>query len=68
MQTKAKSIREQSKAEIEKAIQEKRGELYRIRFEATTQEKKNYRAGGVIRKEIARLLTVLSEKEFEGNL
>ncbi len=68
MQTKATSIREQSTAEIEKAIQEKRGELHRLRFEAITQEKKNNHAGRTIRREVAQLLTILSEKEMDTNL
>lgn len=63
MQTKARIIREQSVVEIEKAIEEKRAALSKLRFEMAAREAKNYRLHGSLRREIARLMTVLAEKQ-----
>lgn len=63
MQTKAHTIREQSAAEIEKAIEEKRAALHKLRFETAAREAKNYRSHSLLRRDVARLLTVLGEKE-----
>lgn len=65
MQTKARTMRDQSVTEIGRAIEEKRGALGKFRFELAAREVKNYRLNGMIRREIARLKTVLSEKRSE---
>lgn len=65
MRTKAINIREQSQTEIEKAIEEKRGVLHRLRFEMASRETKNIRMGQAARREIAQMLTVLREKQRE---
>ncbi len=63
MQTKANTLKDQSVAELERAIQEKRGALHRFRFEMASREVKNLRTGAMLRREIAQLLTVLAEKQ-----
>lgn len=65
MQTKARAIREQSVAEIEKTIEEKQSALRMLRFQMATREAKNYRTNSLLRRDVARLLTVLAEKSAE---
>jgi ribosomal protein L29 len=65
---KAQTLREQSKAELEQLIEEKRGALHRFRFEAASREAKNYRVGRALRREIAQALTVIAEQERTTNV
>ncbi len=61
---KIKDIRNKSTVELQKDLTEKRKKLQNIRFELTTKNLKNHREVRLTRKEIAQILTVLSEKKF----
>ncbi|RDI95848.1 50S ribosomal protein L29 [Meiothermus sp. QL-1] len=60
--TKPSELRKLSEAELQKRIQERKKELMELRFQASIgQLEKNHRIREV-RREIARMLTILGEK------
>jgi len=59
---KAKELRDLSAEELRQKEQELRRELFNLRFQKATGEVTNPKRIGVVRKDIARVLTVLKEK------
>jgi large subunit ribosomal protein L29 len=62
---KAVDIRELSDDEIREKITESREELFRLRFRGATQQLENPALVKSLRREVARLLTILREREME---
>lgn len=58
---KAKDIREKSPIEIEKLLAESREGVRKLRFELASRQTKGHRAYRNLKKDIARMLTVLRE-------
>jgi len=56
---KAIELKELTKEELVKMLQEKKGELTRLRFAVANKQHKNYKEVSVIRKDIARIMTQL---------
>ncbi len=61
---KPEEIREWDKAEIETRIVELKEELFRLKFRSATMDLENPRLVPNIRKDIARLNTILREREL----
>ncbi len=62
---KTKDIRDLGYEELQKRLEEAHRELFDLRFKAATKQLKNHRQLPAARKNIARLKTVLHEKELE---
>jgi len=60
---KASEIRELSAADLEKKVQELDQELFNLRFQLHTGHLENTARIGQVRKDIARVKTVLQEKQ-----
>lgn len=60
--TKAEKLRKKSESELHKLLKEKREKLQRLRFDLASGDLKNIRAIRQIKKDIARILTILNEK------
>jgi large subunit ribosomal protein L29 len=63
---KAEDIREWDETEITARIKELREEQFRLRFQSATMELENPRVLRSIRRDIARLKTILRERELAG--
>lgn len=62
-----KEIRDKSNDELLKTLDESKKELFDLRFERATGSIENPMRIRELRKTIARILTVLKEREMEGN-
>lgn len=60
---KAKEIKNKTKTDLQKMLSEKREALRVFRFGAAGAKSKNVKEGRVIRKDIARILTVMNVGE-----
>lgn len=60
---KAKDLRELTTNELNNKIDELRRELFNLKFQQTTHQLKNPSRIKIVRREIARILTILKEKE-----
>ena len=60
---KLKELKEKSAADLEKLLKEKREALRRFRFDVTGGKIKNVKEGFNLRKDIARILTMLAAKQ-----
>jgi large subunit ribosomal protein L29 len=58
-------IRELGKADIEQHIEEMQEELFRLRFRSATQQLENPMLVRTLRRDIARMKTILHERSFE---
>ena len=63
---KAQEIREWENSEIQARLGELKEELFRLRFRGATMQLENPRLINNIRRDIARLNTILREKEAHG--
>jgi large subunit ribosomal protein L29 len=61
---KAQEIREWENSEIEARLDELRQELFRLKFKTATQQLENPRLLRSIRRDIARLNTIMREREL----
>jgi large subunit ribosomal protein L29 len=61
---KAKEIRDLGDEELRKKLEEAHRELFDLRFKAATKQLKNHRELPRARKEIARLKTIIREREL----
>ena len=61
---KAEEIREWENSEIQARLEELRQELFRLKFKTATQQLENPRLIHNIRRDIARLNTILREREL----
>ena len=64
--TKAAEIRDLPVDEIERKLVETKEELFNLRFQNATGQLDNYKRLGQLRKEVARLKTILREHELAG--
>jgi large subunit ribosomal protein L29 len=60
----ASEIRDLNTAELVDRLAETREELFNLRFQNATGQLDNYRRLGVLRREVARINTVLREREL----
>jgi large subunit ribosomal protein L29 len=60
---KASEIRELSDADIQKRVGDARQELFNLRFQLATRKLENFRRIREVRKDIARMLMILGERE-----
>ncbi|HDH63245.1 MAG TPA: 50S ribosomal protein L29 [Firmicutes bacterium] len=60
---KARELRELSIDELERKLEELRRELFNLRFQQATHQLKNPVRIRLVRRDIARILTILKEKE-----
>ena len=63
---KAEDIREWDNVEIEARLKELREEDFKLRFQSATMQLENPRILRTIRRDIARLRTILREREMAG--
>ena len=61
----ASELRELSSEEIEQALAETGEELFNLRFQHATGQLENYRRLRQLRREVARIKTVLRERELD---
>jgi large subunit ribosomal protein L29 len=61
---KAEEIREWENSEIQARLEELKQELFRLKFKSATQQLENPRLIHNIRRDIARLNTILREREL----
>ena len=61
----ASELRELSSGEIEQALAETGEELFNLRFQHATGQLENYRRLRQLRREVARIKTVLRERELD---
>ena len=59
---KAAALREMTTVELQEQLEKDRQELFNLRFQAATQQLDNPRRGREVRKNVARILTLLSER------
>ena len=64
--TKAKELRDMSLEELDQRLLESKHELFNLRFQLATGKQDNSARLGHVRKEIARLATILREREIEA--
>ena len=62
----AEDIREMSNEQIEERMMELREELFRLRFRGSMMQLENPQLPKQIRREIARMKTILRERELAG--
>ena len=63
---KAAELREADEAELETRLAEAKQELFNLRFQIVTGQLDNSARIQTVRRDIARILTVLREKEIEA--
>lgn len=63
---KAKEIREMSSEELRSRVASLKEELFNLRFQAATQNLENPARIRAVRKDIARILTILRERELKA--
>ena len=61
---KTDELRELPVSEVRRHLEETQEELFNLRFQGATGQLENYKRLGVMRREIARTLTVLREREL----
>ena len=64
--SKATELREADESELETRLAEAKQELFNLRFQIVTGQLDNSARINTVRKDIARILTVLREKEIEA--
>jgi large subunit ribosomal protein L29 len=62
----AKQIRDLTNEELERALADRRQELFNLRFQSATGALENPARLKLAKREIARILTVRNEREHEG--
>jgi len=65
---KAKEIRERSNDELRKALGDLEEQLFKLRFQKSTGQIENPIKIREVRKDIARVLTVMGERQAEGSV
>jgi large subunit ribosomal protein L29 len=64
--TKTKDLRELTADELEQKLVESKQELFNLRFQVATGKQDNSSRLGHVRREIARVATLLREREIEA--
>ncbi len=62
----ANDIREMGEGEIRRHLDEYRRELFNLRFQIATRKLKNHQRIKLVKRDVARLLTVVREREIEA--
>ena len=62
----ASDIREMDEAEIQQHLDQYRQEMFNLRFQSATRKLKNHQRIKLVRRDVARLLTVVREREIEA--
>jgi large subunit ribosomal protein L29 len=62
----AEDLRLMSDEELAKQVEEAHRELFNLRFRLATKQLANHREGRVVMKRIARLKTIMRERELSG--
>ena len=57
-------IREMSEQELRQSLDDNRQELFNLRFQLATRKTKNHQRIPVVKRDIARIMTVLREREL----
>ena len=65
-QLKAKELREKSDVELQKELGELKSELFKLRFQHATNQLENPMKLKDVKKSIARIKTILRERELKG--
>lgn len=63
---KASEIREKTQAELQKELSELKSELFKLRFQLATNQLENPMKLRDVKKSIARIKTVMRERELKG--
>ncbi|MEX0892666.1 MAG: 50S ribosomal protein L29 [Gemmatimonadota bacterium] len=63
----ATDIREMTDAEIQERIEESKEELFRLRYRSATQQLENPLLLRILRRDVARMRTILREREMTNN-
>lgn len=63
---KASEIREKTQAELQKELNELKSELFKLRFQLVTNQLENPMKLKDVKKSIARVKTVIREREIKG--
>ncbi len=58
-------LREMTTVELQEQLEKDRQELFNLRFQAATQQLENPRRVREVRKNVARILTILSQRGFK---
>lgn len=64
--TRAKELRDLTLAELDQKLLESKHELFNLRFQLATGKQDNSARLGQVRREIARIATILREREIEA--
>ena len=64
--TKSKELRDLSEADLEQKLIESKHELFNLRFQLATGKQDNSARLGQVRREVARITTLLREREIEA--
>lgn len=64
---KAKEIRELSESELELKLKNLKQELFNLRFQHATNQLENPMRIAAVKKDIARIKTIIRERELKGN-
>jgi large subunit ribosomal protein L29 len=64
--TKAKELRDLSDVDLEQRLIESKHELFNLRFQLATGKQDNSARLGQVRKEVARIATLLREREIDA--
>ena len=65
MALKAKDLRDLPEDELKQRLQDTKEELFNLRFQNATGQLDNYKRLGELRKDVARLKTLLRQRELE---
>jgi large subunit ribosomal protein L29 len=60
-------LRKMKRGDLQKLLTEKREEFRELRFRIASRSEKNTRKAGLLKREIAQILTLMREKELEGS-
>ncbi|MDO5755665.1 MAG: 50S ribosomal protein L29 [Tissierellia bacterium] len=63
---KAKEIREMDDKKLETTLEELKSELFNLRFQHATGQLENPMRMGLVRKDIARIKTIMTERKLVG--
>ncbi len=64
---KAYDVRNMTEIELKKKLKDYRGELFNLRFQSITGQLGNPKRISLVKKDIARIKTILREKELSGS-
>ena len=63
--SKTSELRDLPASELEEKLTETKEELFNLRFQNATGQLDNYKRLGVLRKDVARIKTILRQREIE---